>query len=221
MNLYEMLKPQEKAFHNALQSVVNQFGPYDQEGSGVWVGYVSAQNNTDSSIGVKCLNCSFYQGEGKCSLLSYLVEEEAICRLAAIPDELVNKNMGKSVSHWNDYGKNDAVDFHTETAKKGMDLMNDDCLSKAGPCWEGYVMRGMKPGKNGKPVPNCVPATTKAYQGCGCPECLAEDITCEQCDLCNPSVAKADNSYTPNAGMKSAARRALKWKEDGLSLIHI
>jgi HK97 family phage prohead protease len=27
-----------------------------------------------------------------------------------------------------------------------------------GPCWPGYVMVGMKPGKNGRMVPNCVPA---------------------------------------------------------------
>ena len=30
-------------------------------------------------------------------------------------------------------------------------------LNKQAPCWEGYVQRGMKPGKNGKMVPNCVP----------------------------------------------------------------
>jgi hypothetical protein len=28
---------------------------------------------------------------------------------------------------------------------------------KQAPCWDGYVQRGMKPGDNGKPVPNCVP----------------------------------------------------------------
>lgn len=28
-----------------------------------------------------------------------------------------------------------------------------------GPCWPGYVMVGMKPGKNGTMVPNCVPAS--------------------------------------------------------------
>jgi hypothetical protein len=49
-------------------------------------------------------------------------------------------------------------------------------LAKASPCWEGYVMRGMKPG--------------------------------------NEAITKADN-YTPNSGMKAAARRALKWKEQG------
>jgi hypothetical protein len=30
-------------------------------------------------------------------------------------------------------------------------------ISKQGPCWDGYVQRGMKPGADGKPVPNCVP----------------------------------------------------------------
>ena len=35
-------------------------------------------------------------------------------------------------------------------------------IEKASPCWEGYVQRGMKPGKDGKPVPNCVPASKSA-----------------------------------------------------------
>jgi hypothetical protein len=37
-------------------------------------------------------------------------------------------------------------------------------LDKQSPCWDGYVQRGMKPGANGKQVPNCVPAT-KSYSG--------------------------------------------------------
>jgi hypothetical protein len=28
---------------------------------------------------------------------------------------------------------------------------------KQSPCWDGYVQRGMKPGENGRMVPNCVP----------------------------------------------------------------
>ena len=35
--------------------------------------------------------------------------------------------------------------------------MYDSSIGKADPCWEGYVMRGMKPGSDGNPVPNCVP----------------------------------------------------------------
>jgi hypothetical protein len=30
-------------------------------------------------------------------------------------------------------------------------------MAKQGTCWDGYVQKGMKP-KNGKMVPNCVPA---------------------------------------------------------------
>jgi hypothetical protein len=39
--------------------------------------------------------------------------------------------------------------------------MKSDCcgnVNKQAPCWDGYVQRGMKPGADGKPVPNCVPA---------------------------------------------------------------
>jgi hypothetical protein len=35
-------------------------------------------------------------------------------------------------------------------------------IDKAAPCWDGYTQRGMKPGKGGKMVPNCVPIA-KAY----------------------------------------------------------
>lgn len=34
----------------------------------------------------------------------------------------------------------------------------DEDMNKQAPCWDGYVQRGMKPGANGKPVPNCIPA---------------------------------------------------------------
>jgi hypothetical protein len=30
-------------------------------------------------------------------------------------------------------------------------------FDKAAPCWDGYTQRGMKPGKGGKMVPNCIP----------------------------------------------------------------
>jgi hypothetical protein len=38
--------------------------------------------------------------------------------------------------------------------------MKSDCcgnVNKQAPCWDGYVQRGMKPGADGKPVPNCIP----------------------------------------------------------------
>jgi len=37
--------------------------------------------------------------------------------------------------------------------------MYDAQIGKADPCWEGYTKRGMKPGDNGRMVPNCIPVT--------------------------------------------------------------
>jgi len=158
-------------------------------------------------------------------------------------------------------------------------------VSKSNPCWEGYTQRGMKPGKGGKMVPNCVPVskadaaitegdfvsarTTEGmivgqvehvmreggrygepenpYSVNSTPEnpavavrileeddgvyyytpytigALMSDV--ERINMPNISMeeyedddmemmAKAE-TFTPNAGMKAAARRALKWKEDG------
>ena len=96
-----------------------------------------------------------------------------------------------------------------ETCKE----LNVDCpecpvcqeeMSKQAPCWDGYVQRGMKPGKNGKKVPNCVPAAKV--------DDLWEDDDTVEYDT--DIVSKAEG-YSPPAGARSAARRAIKFKEDG------
>jgi hypothetical protein len=76
--------------------------------------------------------------------------------------------------------------------------------NKQAPCWDGYVQRGMKPGSDGNPVPNCVPATKADY--------MFEDDDTVEYDT--ESVSKAEG-YSPPAGARSAARRAIKFKEDG------
>ena len=85
--------------------------------------------------------------------------------------------------------------------------MKSDCcadLNKQAPCWDGYVQRGMKPGDNGKPVPNCVPAAK------------ADDLFEDDDSVVyeTDTVVKAEG-YSPPAGARSAARRAIKFKEDG------
>jgi len=66
-------------------------------------------------------------------------------------------------------------------------------MNKQAPCWEGYVQRGMKPGEGGRPVPNCVPATSKVYDGCGCETCKQMDVSCESCPNCGGEVNKDDS----------------------------
>jgi hypothetical protein len=98
--------------------------------------------------------------------------------------------------------KPDPVDAYDNSIGK------EDCcpdgVEKQAPCWEGYVQRGMKPGDGGKMVPNCVPA--------GKADDLFEDDDTVVYE--SDSVSKADG-YSPPAGARAAARKAIKFKEDG------
>jgi len=98
-------------------------------------------------------------------------------------------------------------DMETAMAEEMMYPKTDCCsddLEKKAPCWDGYVMRGMKPGEGGRMVPNCVPAA-KADD-------LFEDDDTVVYET--DSVSKADG-YSPPAGARAAARKAIKFKEDG------
>lgn len=79
----------------------------------------------------------------------------------------------------------------------------EENIEKKSPCWDGYVQRGMKP-KNGKMVPNCVPAEK------------ADDLWEDDDTVVyeTDSLAKADG-YSPPAGVRAAARKAIKFKEQG------
>lgn len=174
------------------------------------------------------------------------------------------------------------------TTEGGMGIKNPDewPVSKAAPCWDGYTQRGMKPGKGGRMVPNCVPVSKADHaivEGDFVQAMTSEGMFVGQVEHImieggtygqpgnpyavestpeNPAVAirileEEDGKYyytpysigalmsnverinmpsismeeyeedddmemvskaetfTPNAGMKAAARRALKWKEDG------
>jgi hypothetical protein len=93
-DLYAKLTEEEKAFHDALLSIAEKYGPFDLGTSSIWVGYESGSENEDSEIGVKCSNCSFFNPQNYgCAILSYEVESEGKCRLAAIPDGYVMPNM--------------------------------------------------------------------------------------------------------------------------------
>ena len=93
-SLYAQLTEEEKAFHDALISIAEQYGPFDLGTSSIWVGYKPGSENEDAEIGVKCSNCSFFNPENNgCAILSYSVDPEGKCRLAAIPDGYVMPEM--------------------------------------------------------------------------------------------------------------------------------
>lgn len=96
-----------------------------------------------------------------------------------------------------------AAIYASQASEKAMSgCCPEETVEKA--CWEGYTQRGMKPGKNGRMVPNCVPVAK------------ADDLFEDGDDVVyeTDSMEKADG-YSPPAGARSAARRAIKFKEDG------
>jgi hypothetical protein len=85
--------------------------------------------------------------------------------------------------------------------------MKSNCcgdMVKKAPCWDGYVQRGMKPGEGGQMVPNCVPVEK------------ADDLWEDSDDVIyeTGSVLKAEG-YSPPQGARNAAKRAIRWKEEG------
>jgi hypothetical protein len=93
------LVPEERDFANALLAVVEKHGKFDEDGTGVWAGYTPAAENEDAKIGVICKNCVFYQdteGGDVCKIISLPIEDLGKCRLAVIPDGLVDIDAAKN-----------------------------------------------------------------------------------------------------------------------------
>jgi hypothetical protein len=90
MALEDLLTPDEKALHDALVSIAEQYGKFDEDGSGIWAGYESAEENEEKVIGVKCSNCALYAGGNVCEVIAFDVEPDGKCRFAVIPDGYVD-----------------------------------------------------------------------------------------------------------------------------------
>ena len=126
------LVPEEQDLANLLLEVVKEHGKFNDDNTGVWAGYTSAEENAENAaIGVKCGNCVFWEAPNGCKIIVAETEEGGLCRFAVLPDGAVTASAD-------------------EAAKLEKD--EDD------PCWSGYVQVGMKE-KNGKRVPNCVPSS--------------------------------------------------------------
>jgi hypothetical protein len=84
---------------NAILSVVEKHGKFNEDGVGVWAGYTPAAENEDAKIGVICAHCVFYQEteEGDvCQIVALEIEDLGKCRLAVIPDNLINQDAIKN-----------------------------------------------------------------------------------------------------------------------------
>lgn len=139
------LNPEEQDLANALLLITQKHGKFNADNTGVWAGYDSAEKNAENAkIGVKCGNCVFWQAPNGCQIITHETEEGGLCRFAVLPDGAVDPSKATKEAEM-------SVEEHDENIE----------VMSSGPCWEGYVQVGMKE-KDGKMVPNCVPAAEAA-----------------------------------------------------------
>jgi hypothetical protein len=80
----------EREFANALLGIAQKYGKLsDNDGNGIWVGYVPEEENDNYEIGVRCENCVLHESDSVCKIIKQRIEPGGYCRLAAIPDGVV------------------------------------------------------------------------------------------------------------------------------------
>lgn len=85
----EDLAEEEAMLADALTAIAEIYGKFNEDATGIWAGYESAEENDHKDIGVKCSNCVLYEGNGVCKIIAQKVEDEGMCRFAIIPDGVV------------------------------------------------------------------------------------------------------------------------------------
>jgi HK97 family phage prohead protease len=122
--MHPNLTADEQALHDALVRIADEHGKFDEDGSGIWAGYESPAENDEKSIGVKCANCTLYQGDGVCAIIKQRVNENGKCRFAVIPDGVVQ---------WNDMKSYAAAIDEWEQSDEGIDWDAIEAKADGGP----------------------------------------------------------------------------------------
>lgn len=82
--------PAEKEFISAMQVIARRWGKLaDNDGNGIYVGYVDKKDNDNYSKGIYCEHCAHYESEKVCKIIAAKIEPGGYCRLAAIASEFV------------------------------------------------------------------------------------------------------------------------------------
>lgn len=85
--------PAEMEFANSLLAIAKKYGKLsDNDGNGIWVGYVYREENDNYEIGVRCENCILHESKSVCKIIKQRIEPGGYCRLAAIPDGVVGSS---------------------------------------------------------------------------------------------------------------------------------
>jgi hypothetical protein len=135
---------EEQDLAAALLEIAEKHGKFNEDRTGIWAGYTPAAENEYKEIGVKCINCVLYEGPGVCKIIKQPIEDDGKCRFAVIPDGIVKV-------------EDSQINASSQEPIDLLDSFDASAFANKSPCWDGYKQVGMKKGKSGKMVPNCVP----------------------------------------------------------------
>lgn len=82
------LAPVQQAQYQAYESIVNQFGQYNQGSGSEGAHYFEL--NPFVSEGIMCANCVFY-GQGACEIVAGSIQPQAVCKFWIIPESLITQ----------------------------------------------------------------------------------------------------------------------------------
>ncbi len=97
------LVPEEQELAQALIEISQKYGKFNEDATGIWAGYTSAEENEDKEIGVNCSNCVLYAGGDQCQIISLPVEPMGVCRFAVLPDGVIKKDFGPTEEELEEY----------------------------------------------------------------------------------------------------------------------
>ena len=90
------LTDRQMAQYASLEIIVENFGMFTQDAMADGAHYMPAENNPFAEEGLACVNCVFYQGGNACEIVEGAIEEQALCKLWIIPEELLDAGIHKA-----------------------------------------------------------------------------------------------------------------------------
>jgi hypothetical protein len=85
----DKLIPRQQSLYDYYESVVEEFGMFDQTSKANGAHYAPAKVNPFIKEGLICGNCVFYLGGNGCEIVKGTIEPNAICKLWIIPEDLI------------------------------------------------------------------------------------------------------------------------------------
>ena len=88
-NPHNKLTDRQKMMYENYETCVETHGKFDQSSKANGAHYAPAEANPFKEEGLVCGNCVFFLGGGGCELVAGQIENEGICKLWIIPEDLI------------------------------------------------------------------------------------------------------------------------------------